>query len=590
MKKRRIKKPAGKRSAALRLVSMLIALSVMPFTVFFSYAMNGEGSEPEMILPTYIFDFTDESTFDLGLSNACTTEITDDGLKATVFGDDPQFSIGSMDETGSSCSWIVIRFRGEPAADVRSGELYFATENREYSERTRVYLKYGKVTDEWQTLITNSRVLSRLDEEITSVRFDPYTNAGGEADLVMDETLEVAFIAFFGSEEDARAFDYGTYKEASAVKPTARPDNGDKDNWKKPQKTERYVLREDNCEGTLKLVSDPVSGSFTVKYGEGDGAVSATVPDNAFFRNGPLSGIDALGRALPDQHTVIDPDYIDRDENGNAVVFDADSRLLGVYGSNGRRYVGIFYFLWHGTMNYDTESPRNIQELLDRYGDKAKDMNELWGRTYFSTFYFSKPLYGYYRSDDEWVIRRHLELLINAGIDFLYFDTTNNYLYERSALKIMEICHELNEQGYAAPKVVFYTHTDAEQRVMQAYRWIYSKGLYPDTWFMLDGKPLIIAPAKANVDDFSRSAYRNGRTKTPDTIRGPGSISTGLRRNTEKISARRSAYRLLSTAAISNSLRLLCTDTRATAAVRTTALRTSIRKIRIKTAKISGFS
>ena len=27
--------------------------------------------------------------------------------------------------------------------------------------------------------------------------------------------------------------------------------------------------------------------------------------------------------------------------------------------------------------------------------------------------------------DDEWVVRRHMRLIMQAGIDFLFFDTTN---------------------------------------------------------------------------------------------------------------------------------------------------------------------
>ncbi|MBO4326092.1 MAG: hypothetical protein J5950_02330 [Clostridia bacterium] len=501
MRKHKFADPGFNCFRRLLCVMLAVMLMIAP-AAFFAGAENEGGNEQKMIIPTYIFDFTDSSTFTLGMSSACTVEETDDGLLSTVIGDDPQFTIGEMYEKGTDAQWIAVKFRGGTEADKRTGELYFATEDKEFSEKTRFYLKWGKVTEDWQTLIVHSRMLEKLDEEITSVRFDPYTNAGAEADLMMDEWLEVAYIAFFRTEEDAKAFDYDMYsKPVSVPTPTKAPQN-DAESWEKPSSGERYVLSADNVRGTFSLTSDRNAGTLTVSYGEGENKKVSVVPDNAFFRNGPLSGTDDLGRTLPDQYTVIDPDYVTRDENDNAVLFDAGTRTIGVYGQNGQRYVGIFYFLWHGTMTYDTKTPRNIQQLLDQYGTAAKDMPELWGRTHSSTFYFSEPLYGYYRSDDEWVIRRHMELLINAGVDFLYFDTTNNFLYERTAVKIMEICHELNEQGYAAPKVVFYTHTEAEERVLTAYKTIYEKNLYPDTWLILDGKPLIIAPRKANIDNF----------------------------------------------------------------------------------------
>lgn len=462
---------------------------------------GGEG-EQRMVYPEYIFDFKDNSTYSAGFGSACVAEITDDGLLTTVISDDPFVFIGGTYITGSDAPWVVIRYRGESAAERRKGEIYFGTEKNEISELTRIYTEWGKVTEEWQTLIMYSKMLNKLDEEITSVRFDPYTNANGDAEIVMDEWLEVEYIAFFKTEEDANAFDYEKYSTPSAV-PTKAPHEGQEgaDSWEKPASTERYVIGADNEKGTLSITRDASANTLTVAYGKGKSARSYVVPDNAYFLNGPLSGVDDLGRELPDSHFIIAPDYTTRNENGDPVRYQAAARPVGVYAENGRKYVGLFYFLIHGTMNYDNREPRNIQEMLDKYGDKAKDMPELWGNV-GSTFYFAKPLYGYYDSNDEWVIRKHLELLSNAGVDFLYFDVTNNYLYDRTAVKIMELCHELNTQGYAAPKIVFYTNTEAEERVYQAYKLIYSKNLYPDTWFMLDGKPLIIAPEKANIDNF----------------------------------------------------------------------------------------
>ena len=461
-----------------------------------------EGSEKKVVKPVYIYDFTDDSTYVLGPEAHCLVEETDDGIRMGVLEDDPNFTIGPMFENGSDAAWIVIKYRGEAKTNSRRGELYFATGEKEFSENTRVNLKWGEITEDWQILVANSKMLSKLDEEIINVRYDPLSTGGGAA-LTIDEWLETAYIAFFSNEEDARSFDYDAYVNSiTAHVPTPGPGNehGQSD-WQKPQAGERYVLSADNYAGTVRLASDTAKGTLTVSYGEGSSARSYTVPDNAYFRNGPLSGTDALGRKLPDQFTEIDPDYVEHDESGNAAVVDAKTRTVGVYGSNGTRYVGIFYFLWHGTMTDVGAEPRNIQEMLDTYGDKAKDMPELWAYVN-ATFYFAKPLYGFYRSDDEWLIRKHMELLTNAGVDFLYFDVTNNYLYERSAVKIMAVLHEMNEQGYAAPKVVFYTNTAAKTRVRQAYDSIYSKNVYPDTWMMLDGKPLIIAPDEANIDGF----------------------------------------------------------------------------------------
>ena len=53
--------------------------------------------------------------------------------------------------------------------------------------------------------------------------------------------------------------------------------------------------------------------------------------------------------------------------------------------------------------------------------------------------WWSEPLYGYYNSSDEWVIRRHMELLTQAGVDFLVFDVTNCFTYQSVAEKVMKV-------------------------------------------------------------------------------------------------------------------------------------------------------
>ena len=57
-----------------------------------------------------------------------------------------------------------------------------------------------------------------------------------------------------------------------------------------------------------------------------------------------------------------------------------------------------------------------------------KPASPLWGR--IGDYHFwGEPLFGYYRSDDPWVIRRHLHLLADAGVDVLILDATNAETY-----------------------------------------------------------------------------------------------------------------------------------------------------------------
>ena len=466
---------------------------------------SGEGVNDidavNVIVPTYIYDFTDDDTFSISYSGNCVTVQEDDGLLCTASDNDPNIGLSAPLEQGSRMGWMVIKYCGNVySQDQRYGELYFTTETRSLGENSKVFWQWNGITDEWSIAVVKARIIGRQNEEILDIRYDPLASGPGSVYVQEGEELKTAYIAFFETEEDANNFDYDAYIEK--LKRDNEKHESEAEKWNKPPKSSDGVtLIGDNSEGTLKIEHRD-GDRLGILYSFGKKNYAYDLPDDLFFLNGALSGTDDLGRTQPDQFTVIDPDYVGRDAEGNAILVDSDSKAVGVFGENGRRYTGIFYFIWLGTQSDTARAPRNISELLEQYGEDAKKEDKnIWGEVY-STFFFAEPLYGYYRSDDEWVIRKHMELLTNAGIDFLYFDVTNNYLYESNVIRILKILHELNEQDFPAPKIVFYTNTNAAERVRQAYLNIYEPGLYPDTWFMLDGKPLIIAPESANIDGF----------------------------------------------------------------------------------------
>lgn len=244
-----------------------------------------------------------------------------------------------------------------------------------------------------------------------------------------------------------------------------------------------YINPDDNYEGTLKMEKSADGKSVDISYMLNGEKVSYTVPNNANYLSGGFAATDDVGRSLPTSLTT------------------------GIYGSNGEHYVGLFYFLWQG--EHGDAGIYDLQKIMDKYGDLAKDANavdpETGKRIYGNVgdmHWFAEPLYGYYYANDSWVIRKHMELLSNANIDFLYFDVTNGFIYKENALKVMKTCHELGEQGYDAPQVVFYTNSNSKGVMKQLYDEIYSQNLYPDTWFYVDGKPCIVGVEDGNVNDF----------------------------------------------------------------------------------------
>ena len=106
------------------------------------------------------------------------------------------------------------------------------------------------------------------------------------------------------------------------------------------------------------------------------------------------------------------------------------------------RWVGIFYFLWHnepGARSPSGEGPYDISRILAKDPDALnKPASPLWGGI-GTSHYWGEPLYGYYRSTDPWVLRRHAQLLADAGIDTLIFDTTNARSYPDVYFKLCEV-------------------------------------------------------------------------------------------------------------------------------------------------------
>ena len=163
------------------------------------------------------------------------------------------------------------------------------------------------------------------------------------------------------------------------------------------------------------------------------------------------------------------------------------------------RWVGIFYFLWHdnpGGKRPDGDGPYDISKILEADPDAvSKPESPLWGPVGMY-HYWGEPLYGYYRSDDPWVLRRHAHLLADAGVDTLIFDTTNAVTYTPTFLKLCEVFAQVRAEGGKTPAIAFMVNTRAGETARRIYEDLYKKGLYSDLWFRWEGKPLMICDPK----------------------------------------------------------------------------------------------
>lgn len=184
---------------------------------------------------------------------------------------------------------------------------------------------------------------------------------------------------------------------------------------------------------------------------------------------GPLMAVDALGRPTPDTQS-------------------------GAPLPRKDRLVGLFYFLWLGECG--KHRPYNVSEIVaadPMAGYKPDD--PMWGGV-GCYHHWGEPFYGYYYSADEWVVRHHMKLIMQAGIDFLFFDTTNAATYDYNAKLVMRVLQEYHDAGWKIPQVMYYTNTASGQTVQHIYDAVYKPGYCPDTWFCLDGKPVIIAKSE----------------------------------------------------------------------------------------------
>lgn len=190
---------------------------------------------------------------------------------------------------------------------------------------------------------------------------------------------------------------------------------------------------------------------------------------------GPVMGTDMLGRKLP------------------------SAKETGKIKTDKERQVGMFYFLVNALEK--RQIPMVIPEIVKKYPEAVNDENHPgWGKMPIS-YHWGKPFWDFYYSDDEWVIRKHLEMLTLAGVDFLFLDTTNGHYFERIAKMIMRILNQYNEMGWNAPKVMFYTNARSGEEIQEIYENIYKENYMPSTWLCIDGKPAIIGHPEQCSDE-----------------------------------------------------------------------------------------
>lgn len=193
------------------------------------------------------------------------------------------------------------------------------------------------------------------------------------------------------------------------------------------------------------------------------------------------------------------------------VAADALGRTLPGYDQVGpprkNRFIGIFYFLWLG--EHVNGGPYDITKILqlDPQAMQKPD-SPLWGPLH-APHHWGESLYGYYLSDDAYVLRRHAQMLSDAGVDVVIFDVTNQFTYRRYYMALLQVFSEVRAAGGRTPQVAFLCPFWAPAKVVsELYRDLYEPGLYSDLWFRWQGKPLILADPSL-IEEGEGSAQQN---------------------------------------------------------------------------------
>ena len=129
-----------------------------------------------------------------------------------------------------------------------------------------------------------------------------------------------------------------------------------------------------------------------------------------------------------------------------------------------------------------------------------------------TTHWWGEPLFGYYFGDDPWVIRKHLSMLSDAGVDALFFDVTNSPTYRNNYMAILAVAWQMRRDGNVTPQFAFVTHARTAQTVTKLYDEFYAIKRYEPLWFRWQGKPLMIGDVNAKYE----SAPEYGTMKVID--------------------------------------------------------------------------
>lgn len=211
------------------------------------------------------------------------------------------------------------------------------------------------------------------------------------------------------------------------------------------------------------------------------GAVVAETPYYRDIYPDTWVATDALGRTMPD-YAAVGPPKTDQ-----------------------RRVVGIFYITWHSDGLAKAKSPwsGDVTKILAADPSARLDAHHpLWTE---GMYHWGEPEMGYFLSKDEYVIRKDISMLTDAGVDVLIMDVTNAVRYWDEWDVLFPVMQQMKAEGNKVPQFCFWAFNGPVITVVQdLYEKIYKEERFKDLWFYWDGKPLLLYNNTPSIDANGR--------------------------------------------------------------------------------------
>lgn len=172
-----------------------------------------------------------------------------------------------------------------------------------------------------------------------------------------------------------------------------------------------------------------------------------------------------------------------------------------------QRVVGMFYITWHDDGNANSKSPyaADVSKVLAENPEAR--MNAKHPRWAYGSYHWGEPEMGYFLSKDEYVIRKDMSMLADAGVDVLVMDVTNAVRYWDEWEVLFTTMQKMKAEGNKVPQFCFWAFNGPVITVVQdLYDRIYKSNRFSDLWFYWNGKPLLLYNGTPEYDANGQGA------------------------------------------------------------------------------------